>query len=547
MENVIVSEENKKPAYDEQTLAKLLEAAYVLQEHGEELRALEARLGLTRSQERRPGNKPDFGARPDQNLALQDSPAARDQGISPSPGFDSTATLAHIADLQQQIEVRQLKLTDVLTLIVHELVEMCDAAGAAICISSAQEVSYRAVVGIGAPPLSSSIPCEKACGFPCLRTGRVFRCPDVNSELLIDAQECTRRAIGSFIAAPVFADEGIAGAVELYFSEPRGFIEQHVQTCQLMAGIVTDALSRKPKPLDPAAELSALVAQLSQQDSGKQQESATSVRCYKCGHELIEGEQFCGQCGAARSEDGEPVSMQSKLASFWHMKLSSVTEENGKEDQVYDPAALAAEVPINVRALQPSVANTPDSAPESQHNSEIATDLQLTENPIEVAEKGDSAPPPEWSSALSARDYLEQVAGGRHRTWLAAFWNERRGDIYLAIAVIVVLFVLRLALWSNRPVNATSTPATTTSSRHKPAARELPILDRVLIHLGLAEPPPVPENKGNPSTAVWVDVQTGLYYCPNADLYGKTPKGKYTSQRDAQLDQFAPAYRKVCD
>ena len=541
-----MSEENKKPAYDEQTLAKLLEAAYVLQEHSDELRALEAQLGLTRSQASPSGNPPDFEAPPDQNLAPPESHPASNQEFS-SPGFDSSGTLAHIADLQYQIEVRQLKLPEVLTLTARELVVMCDAAGAAIGILSAQELSYRAVTGIGAPPLSSSIPREKACGFPCLRTGQIFRCPDVNSELLIDAQECTRRGIAGFIAAPVFENKAVAGVVELYFSEPHSFIEQHVQTCQLIAGIVTDALSRKPKSLDPAAELSALVAQLSQQDSAEQHDSATSVRCYRCGHELVGGEQFCGQCGAARSHDAEPASMQSKFASLWHMKLPSGSEDNGKDDQVHDPAALAAEVPINVRALQPSVADTAESTPESQHKSEVISDQQPTENALEVA--GKSAPPAagDWSSAESARNYLQQVARGTQRTWLAAFWNQHRGDLYLAIAVLVVLVVLRFGLWSNRPVNAKSNPAAATSSVHKTAPRELPIFDRVLIQLGLAEAPPAPEDKGNPTTPVWVDLQTGLYYCPNTDSYGKTPKGKYTPQRDAQLDQFAPAYRKVCD
>jgi hypothetical protein len=73
------------------------------------------------------------------------------------------------------------------------------------------------------------------------------------------------------------------------------------------------------------------------------------------------------------------------------------------------------------------------------------------------------------------------------------------------------------------------------------------MFDRMLISLGLAEAPPEPENRGNPETQVWVDLHTGLYYCPGTDLYGKTPKGKYTLQRDAQLDQFEPAYRKTCD
>ena len=69
----------------------------------------------------------------------------------------------------------------------------------------------------------------------------------------------------------------------------------------------------------------------------------------------------------------------------------------------------------------------------------------------------------------------------------------------------------------------------------------------MLVTLGIAEAPEPPEYKGNPDSQVWVDLHTALYYCQGADLYGKTPKGKFTSQRDAQLDQFQPAYRKPCD
>lgn len=532
-----MSEENKKPPYDEQTLARLLEAAYVLQEHSDELRALEAQLGITRGQE--PGSEPDPKAPTPQNRL--------DHETLVECGSDSKATVAHVAQLQQQIEERQLNLSDVLTLVLQELVEMCDAAGAAIGLSTAKEVSYRAVIGIGAPTLNSPIPREKACGFPALSTGQVFRCPDVNSEPLIDARECHRRAIAAFIAVPVFADEGVAGVVELYFSEPQAFIESHVQTCQLMAGLVTDALSRKPKSLDPAAELAGLLAQLSQPDARKEQEPTTAARCYKCGHLLIGGEQFCGQCGAARSEDGDPLSLQSKLASLWHMKLASSPEEEDKQGNAHDAEEVAAEVPINVRKWPPSVVNPPDMAPGPQITSEVAADSQHAESTVELAEQTEPAPSPDWSSALVARDYLEQVSGITNRTWLGTFWNEHRGDIYLGISILVVLLVLRLALWNNRPVSAKSAPPAAASSVRKPAAPELPLFDRVLIHLGLADPPPVPENKGNPSTNVWVDVETGLYYCPNTDLYGKTPKGKYSSQREAQLDQFAPAYRKACD
>jgi len=75
----------------------------------------------------------------------------------------------------------------------------------------------------------------------------------------------------------------------------------------------------------------------------------------------------------------------------------------------------------------------------------------------------------------------------------------------------------------------------------------LSLFDRMLVTVGLAEAPEPPEDRGNPRIEVWVDLQTALYYCPGADLYGKTPKGKFSSQRNAQLDQFQPAYRKACD
>jgi hypothetical protein len=154
-----------------------------------------------------------------------------------------------------------------------------------------------------------------------------------------------------------------------------------------------------------------------------------------------------------------------------------------------------------------------------------------------------------WSSAASAREFLEQLTPAQRSGTLARFWANRRGDIYLAIAVLLVGAVIRWGIWSNHSVSAIghSTPAAATAHRKPSPEADLSMFDRMLISLGLAEAPPAPEYKGNPETQVWVDLHTALYYCPGADLYGKTPKGKFTSQRDAQLDQFEPAYRKTCD
>ena len=112
--------------------------------------------------------------------------------------------------------------------------------------------------------------------------------------------------------------------------------------------------------------------------------------------------------------------------------------------------------------------------------------------------------------------------------------------------------VIGWGIWSNQSVNAKTASASSRSANGAKATNvdaNLSTFDKLLVDLGVAEAPDPPDSKykGNPNTQVWVDLSTAQYYCPGSDLYQKTANGKVTSQRDAQLDQFEPAYRKPCD
>ena len=63
-----------------------------------------------------------------------------------------------------------------------------------------------------------------------------------------------------------------------------------------------------------------------------------------------------------------------------------------------------------------------------------------------------------------------------------------------------------------------------------------------------AEPANPERVKGNPRRHVWVDLKTGLYYCPGADYYGYggRDRGKVMSQRDAEYEYFQPASGAPC-
>lgn len=594
-----MSEEKQKPVFDEQTLAKLLEAAFVLQEHNREVRELELNLDLKR--EKIEAEEKAKSASTREAAKASDTHAA--QG-------DYTFTLAQIVATQHQIQIRGLALEKALSLVTERVVEIARSAGAAIGIVDGKKVVYKAAAGSRAPKAGAAVPAEKALCLPCIKNAQVFRCADVNPEFLIDVQECRRRGIQSLIAVPIFHEGGVAGGLELYYSNPNGFTDQDVHTCQLMAGLVTEALARdeehtwkqsladeRASILQTIEKLRPRVTTLTGSEAATPAPTAPVPResaipshvCLKCGHNLASGEQFCGQCGSPRGgvkNNVPPLAVpapeiKKKEVPLEVSKITIVPVDEPESTVPVQTAHVPPQSTLPQHPLphpvdeqfhdlfaepKPTFEETTDVgemvAPTAKREEpllESKPDLETEEVKTSDFEEEPAEPkstglatltqPADWSSAANAREFLEQLAPAK-RSALARFWETRRGDIYLAIAVILVICVVRWGIWSNHQVNATSTPPAGAAAHHKEKADPTPDLsmfDRLLISLGLAEAPAPPEDKGNPTVKVWVDLKTALYYCPGSDLYGKTQKGKFTTQRDAQLDQYEPAYRKTCE
>ena len=788
----------KKPVLDEQTLDKLLEAAFVIQEQGDlqkqarnEASANQISLSelstnkvlappIAASASAAAGNfvveklgaeKPGaqktaaektisrkFAAEKSFAPETVASGAVPSEPVGISPASISSAgttkdadtlTLAQIVETQQQILTHHLELENTMAVVAQRAAEITGAGGSAIGIveskTEGKKLRYRAVSGLLTLARGSEVAMEKALCFNCLRSGEVIRGAEVNSDFLLDAEECRRRGIGSLIAVPIYRDSGIAGALELYFASANGFREQDVHSGQLMAGLVTEALareagvsSRKSLAAERATMLEALeklrpnLAALMESPALKEsvarnaapaatapnamgpmvtptagvspaglsatsspamnfpavnpaganpsvagvaanapaatipkKPSAPAFFCRKCGHELVGEEMFCGKCGSPRSSEYQPPTMQSKLASLWQMQQASkqnaapaqangtvraagrrispgvpveiqpweavlseledpfgepepeATQEletNWKPAARTEPAAplrkevldisaaarkfaAGLDVPVeqkSVRAestkekafepesldaksfdarsigdeavaeelIEPDLSASDSFAPDSFKADSFKADVDVETN-MDGDADGDNgkaektaaglasttalatAHPLAWTSAAKAKAAFEQLAASRNQNSFVRFWNTRRGDVYLAVAVVLVAAVIRWSIWSEHSFGANS--AAKVSHRRPAPDADLSAFDKLLISIGLADPPDPVEDKGNPDTQVWVDLHSALYYCPGADLYGKTPQGKYTNQRDAQLGQFEPAYRKPCN
>ncbi len=205
----VVSDKKDKPVLDEQTFARLLEAAYVLQQHHSELGLnLELRAEQLREQE----------------SAAQSATEQSDaDAAQPDAAGDYSPILAQIVETQRLIQVGHLDLENALALVAKRTAQITKSSGAAIAIVDGKRVQYRAASGSSSLPSGTDVPMERALCFTCFRTGQPFCCPDVNPEFLLDAEECQKRGIQSLIAVPVYHDGGIAGALELYFANTNAF------------------------------------------------------------------------------------------------------------------------------------------------------------------------------------------------------------------------------------------------------------------------------------------------------------------------------------
>jgi hypothetical protein len=216
---------------------------------------------------------------------------------------------------------------------------------------------------------------------------------------------------------------------------------------------------------------------------------------------------------------------------------------------------------VEVAAEFAAVSEPPEPGPAPLADTNQAASLPAakppeTELPIERA-------PAQLEKPAEPRVWLRSIAVSPPAVQLKGFWLKSKifvrkhpGDLALAAAAVLFAITIVWAISANSPTTSadSGTPQATAPGtaaakpkRKAPPPPKLGFFDQLLVSLGLAEAPPPPSYSGNPNVPVWVDVHTALYYCPGSELYGKTSQGKIASQRDAQMDQFEPASRKVCD
>ncbi len=429
--------------------------------------------------------------------------------------------LAEVTETQRLIEVRRLDLRDAAQLIADRSLFIAKASGVAIGMSHDGQLTYLAASGNAVSIAGTSAPISETVSSVSLSENEAtaVECPDTTALPKSSADVCRSQNVLSLIVAPSRYEGGISCSLEFRYDSVAAYSADDVRTAGLMANLILEAIAR---------------------DAGlKWTETVASERNNML--QALDALQPHLERSLAPSVDQTPDPSIPPIPEFTAEFFSQdpaetvfsherFTEKSATESSAIETDSEVWPVSLIPRSSEPSTAL---SAAE-----DIAS--HPVKDPAEITEVDTP-----WQSASSAQLWLESARGSASvGSRISTRWQKHRATIYLAVSALLLIIVL--SGWGNRSI-PNSVRANAPARESSPPQVQLSFFQRTLVSLGLADPPPAPTNLGNPTIQVWIDLHTALYYCPGDPLYGKTAGGRTSLQRDAQLDQFEPAYRKVCE
>ncbi len=169
-----------------------------------------------------------------------------------------TNTFSAAAAVEREVESLGTNLEAVFSLIALRSHSLLRASGAAIALAGkdAATMTCRASAGQSVPPVGATLQVGLGFSGECIRTGRILRCDDTETDDLVDRQNCRALGIRSMLAVPVRSGETVIGLLEVFSARPSAFGENDRATLQRFTEMILAAVNRAARsdhPSDPTA------------------------------------------------------------------------------------------------------------------------------------------------------------------------------------------------------------------------------------------------------------------------------------------------------
>jgi hypothetical protein len=185
------------------------------------------------------------------------------------PNYTDTLTAA--SAVEREAESLGSDLEAVLSLVASRSQSLLRASGAAIALAAKDDLAdpgtdagseaktdvrimiCRASAGPSAPPVGAALQVGSGFSGECVRSGRMSRCDDAETDERVDRESCRGLGIRSLLATPIRLGERVVGLLEVFSARPFAFDENDSTVLERFAEMIVAAVNRTAREPAPSA------------------------------------------------------------------------------------------------------------------------------------------------------------------------------------------------------------------------------------------------------------------------------------------------------
>ena len=160
--------------------------------------------------------------------------ATTPEPIQLPPAVNAAAVSEQVRAIKSQIAASKLDVGLVLQFLVERVVELTHSNGGAIALGDGAQMVCRASSGL-APEVGVSIGTSSALTSECVRTGKIVRCDDTETDSRIDSEICRELNLRSSLILPILFEQKVKGVIEVFSPVPKAFSDKHLTLLQQLA------------------------------------------------------------------------------------------------------------------------------------------------------------------------------------------------------------------------------------------------------------------------------------------------------------------------
>jgi hypothetical protein len=160
----------------------------------------------------------------------------------PPPGYSSIWTA--LTAVKREVELIGPDLDVSLQVIAERALTFTRATGAAIALLRGEQMICLASAGRDAPGLGARLQVGSGLSGECVRTGRLLRCDDSETDPTVDRESCRMLGVRSMIAVPICSGDVVIGLLEVFSPKPSVFSANDTTVLRRLAETAQVAVNR---------------------------------------------------------------------------------------------------------------------------------------------------------------------------------------------------------------------------------------------------------------------------------------------------------------